>query len=52
MGSEVKGLKAGMSVAVIGGTGGVGTHAIADASLVQPLPPGFTFEHGAAFAFT
>jgi NADPH2:quinone reductase len=52
VGSEVKGLKAGMSVAVIGGTGGFGTHAIADASRVQPLPPGFTFEHGAAFAFT
>ena len=52
VGSEVKGLKAGMSVAVIGGTGGFGTHAIADASRVQPLPPGFPFEHGAAFAFT
>jgi NADPH2:quinone reductase len=52
VGAEVKGLKAGMSVVVIGGTGGFGTHAIADANRVQPLPPGFTFEHGAAFAFT
>jgi NADPH2:quinone reductase len=37
---------------VIGGTGGFGTHAVADAARVMPLPPGFTFEHGAAFAFT
>ena len=35
VGAEVKGLKAGMSVAVIGGTGGFGTHAIADASRVH-----------------
>jgi NADPH2:quinone reductase len=52
VGAEVKGLKAGMSVAVIGGTGGFGTHAVADANRVQPLPPGFPFEDGAAFAFT
>jgi NADPH:quinone reductase len=52
VGADVKGLKAGMQVAVIGGTGGFGTHAIADTSRVMPLPPGFTFEHGAAFAFT
>ena len=52
VGSEVKGLKTGMQVAVIGGTGGFGTHAIADANRAQPLPPGFTFEHGAAFTFT
>ena len=52
VGADVKGLKAGMSVAVIGGTGGFGTHAIADANRVQALPPGFPFEHGAAFAFT
>ncbi|HEX6721894.1 MAG TPA: NADPH:quinone oxidoreductase family protein [Burkholderiaceae bacterium] len=52
VGGDVKGLKPGMSVAVIGGTGGFGTHALADANRVLPLPPGFTFEHGAAFAFT
>jgi NADPH2:quinone reductase len=52
VGAEVKGLKAGMQVAVIGGTGGFGTHAVAEASRVMPLPDGFTFEHGAAFAFT
>jgi NADPH2:quinone reductase len=52
VGAEVRGLKAGMQVAVIGGTGGFGTHAVAEASRVLPLPDGFTFEHGAAFAFT
>jgi NADPH:quinone reductase len=52
VGSEVKGLKPGLPVAVIGGTGGFGTHALADANRAVPLPPGFTFEHGAAFAFT
>ena len=32
VGADVKGLKAGMQVAVIGGTGGFGTHAVAEPS--------------------
>jgi NADPH2:quinone reductase len=52
VGSEVKNLKAGSPVVVIGGTGGFGTHAVVDANRAQLLPPGFPFEDGAAFAFT
>jgi len=52
VGSEVKGLQAGARVLAIGSTGGFGTHALVEASRVQPLPPGFPFEDGAAFAFT
>lgn len=52
VGADVKGLKAGDAVAVIGGTGGFGTHAVVEAARALPLPPGFPFEHGAAFAFT
>jgi NADPH2:quinone reductase len=52
VGSEVQGLKAGAAVAVVGGTGGFGTHAVVDADRAMALPPGFSFEDGAAFAFT
>jgi NADPH2:quinone reductase len=52
VGSEVKGLQPGMGVLAIGSVGGFGTHAVVEASRVQPLPPGFPFEDGAAFAFT
>jgi len=52
VGSEVKGLQPGARVLVIGGTGGFGTHAVVEANRAQPLPPGFPFEDGAAFAFT
>ena len=52
LGEGVKGLKVGMAVAAIAGTGGFGTHACVDATRVIPLPPGFALEDGAAFAFT
>jgi NADPH2:quinone reductase len=51
-GAEVKGLQPGTRVLALGSSGGFGTHAVVDASRVQPLPPGFPFEDGAAFAFT
>jgi NADPH:quinone reductase len=52
VGAGVSHLKPGMPVAVIGGTGGFGTHACVKASQVMPLPPGFAMTDGAAFAFT
>jgi NADPH2:quinone reductase len=52
VGEGVKGLKVGMAVAAIAGTGGFATHACVDATRVLPLPPGFAIEDGAAFAFT
>jgi len=52
VGSEVKGLQPGLRVVALGSSGGFGTHAVVEASRVQPLPAGFPFEDGAAFAFT
>ncbi len=52
VGEGVSHLKPGMPVAVIGGTGGFGTHACVAAQQVMPLPPGFALTDGAAFAFT
>ncbi|HVO05264.1 MAG TPA: NADPH:quinone oxidoreductase family protein [Burkholderiaceae bacterium] len=52
VGSDVRGLQPGARVLVIGSIGGFGTHAVVEASRVQPLPPGVSFEDGAAFAFT
>ena len=52
VGEGVTQLKVGSPVAAVGAAGGFGTHAIADASRVMPLPPGFDIEDGAAFAFT
>ena len=52
VGDGVEHLKVGDKVAAIGATGGFGTHAIADASRVLPLPAGFSTTDGAAFAFT
>ena len=52
VGDGVTQLKVGSPVAAVGAAGGFGTHAIADASRVMPLPPGFDIEDGAAFAFT
>src|SRR5918993_1424489 len=52
VGSGVSHLKVGDAVAAFGGTGGFGTHAVVDAKLVMPLPPGFPFEDAAAFILT
>lgn len=52
VGTGVTHLKAGDRVAAIGSHGGFATHACVAASHVMPLPPGFAFEHAAAFAFT
>jgi NADPH2:quinone reductase len=52
VGEGVNHLKPGMPVAAIGSHGGFGTHAVAQASNVLPLPPGFALTDGAAFAFT
>ncbi len=52
VGAGVDHLKVGDKVAAIGATGGFGTHAIAQASRVLPLPAGFATTDGAAFAFT
>ena len=52
VGDGVSHVRVGDKVAAIGATGGFGTHAVADASRVLPLPPGFTTTDGAAFAFT
>ena len=52
LGEGVSGLAVGQPVAALAGTGGFGTHACVEASRVVPLPPGFPFEHAAAFAFT
>jgi NADPH2:quinone reductase len=48
----VKHLKVGDAVAAFGGTGGFATHAVVDAALVMPLPPGFAFDDAAAFILT
>jgi len=52
VGSEVKGLKPGARVLVLGSVGGFGTQAVVEASRVQPMPSALSFEDGAAFAFT
>jgi NADPH:quinone reductase len=52
VGDGVKHLKAGDRVASLGVSGGFGTHAIADASRVLPLPAGIDLVDAAAFAFT
>jgi NADPH2:quinone reductase len=52
VGAGVEHLKVGDPVAVIGSSGGFGTHAIAPAASVIPLSEGFALEDGAAFAFT
>ena len=52
VGEGVTRLKVGDPVAAFGGTGGFATHAVANASLVVPLAPGFAFEDAAAFILT
>jgi NADPH:quinone reductase len=52
VGDGVVHLKVGDAVAAFGGTGGFGTHALAPAALVMPLPAGFAFDDAAAFILT
>jgi len=52
VGAGVTHLKLGDAVAAFGGTGGFGTHAVVNAALVMPLPPGFAFDDAAAFILT
>ncbi len=52
VGEGVKHLQVGTSVAGFAGTGGFGTHTVAPAALLMPLPPAFSFEDGAAFLCT
>lgn len=52
VGEGVKHLAVGASVAGFAGTGGFGTHTIAPAAVLMPLPPAFSFEDGAAFLCT
>ncbi len=52
VGDGVLHLKLGDAVAAFGGTGGFGTHAIAPAALVMPLPEGFAFDDASAFILT
>jgi NADPH2:quinone reductase len=52
VGAGVTHLKPGDAVAAFGGTGGFGTHAVVNAALVMPLPPGFAFDDAAAFILT
>ena len=49
VGEGVKHLAVGDAVAAFGGTGGFATHAVVNAALVMPLPPGFSFDDAAAF---
>jgi len=52
LGEGVTHMKLGAPVAAIAGTGGFATHACVDATRVLPLPPGFSLDDAAAFAFT
>lgn len=52
VGPDVTGIAVGQAVAVIGASGGFGTHALAPASQCLPVPAGMPFEHACAFAFT
>jgi len=52
VGAGVAHLKVGDPVAAYGGTGGFATHAVANASLVMPLPSGFLLDDAAAFIIT
>ena len=52
VGEGVTHLKPGMPVAGFAGLGGFGTHTVAPAALLMPLPPAFSFEDAAAFLCT
>ena len=52
IGPDVTHVKVGDPVAAFGGTGGFGTHAIAKAASVMPLPKGFAFDDASAFVLT
>ncbi len=52
VGPGVTQLAVGQHVAVIGASGGFGTHALTSASQCLPVPADMPFEHAAAFAFT
>ncbi len=52
VGAGITHLKPGDAVASAGAAGGFGTHAVADAARLMPLPPGFAIDDGAAFIFT
>jgi NADPH2:quinone reductase len=52
LGAGVTHLRLGQPVAGMGSSGGFGTHVCVNAAATMPLPPGFDFEDGAAFAFT
>jgi NADPH2:quinone reductase len=49
VGDGVTHLKVGQHVACLSGTGGFGTHTVAQAALCMPLPAGFPFVDAAAF---
>ena len=52
LGEGVTHLRVGQPVAAFTGTGGFATHAIADAKVVMPLPPGLPFDDASAFVLT
>jgi NADPH2:quinone reductase len=52
VGEGVRHVKVGDAVAAFGGIGGFGTHAIAKAATVMPLPSGFAFDDASAFVLT
>ena len=52
VGDGVTQLKVGDAVAAFGGTGGFATHAVVQAALAMPLPPGFAFDDASAFVLT
>ena len=52
VGEGVKHLSVGSHVAGFAGTGGFGTHTLANAAVLMPLPDAFSFEDGAAFLCT
>jgi len=52
VGPGVTNVKVGDRVCVLNGTGGFGSHAIAPAEKLVPMPPGMSFEDGAAFLMT